>query len=73
MTEEALEARRAYQREWAKAHPEAVRAYKERYWEKKAQQAKADEAEADDQDTQETDQDDGQDDQLREVDDDGRV
>lgn len=69
MTEEALEARRAYQREWAKAHPEAVKAYKERYWEKKAQQAKADEAEA-----QDAGQDDESEDQLQKrVDDDGRV
>lgn len=69
MTEEALEARRAYQREWAKAHPEAVRAYKERYWEKKAQQAKADEAEA-----QDAGQDDESEGQLqKKVDDDGRV
>lgn len=39
MTEEAREARRAYRRAWAKAHPDKVRAQQERYWLKKAQEA----------------------------------
>ena len=36
MTEKAKEARRAYKRAWAKAHPELIRAQIARYWEKKA-------------------------------------
>lgn len=36
MTEAAKAARRAYKREWAKKHPDKVRAAQERHWEKKA-------------------------------------
>ncbi len=36
MTDAAKEARRAYKRAWAKAHPDLVRAQIARYWEKKA-------------------------------------
>ena len=32
----AIEARRAYQREWRKANPDKVRANTMRYWERKA-------------------------------------
>ena len=42
MTEQALEARRAYRREWAKRNPDKVKATQERYWAKKAAQAAAD-------------------------------
>lgn len=38
MSEEALEARRAYKRKWAKEHPETVRASQERYWQRKAEE-----------------------------------
>lgn len=31
------EARRAYQREWKKTHPEKVREYNARYWAKRAE------------------------------------
>lgn len=41
MTDEAIEARRAYKRNWAKANPDKVREYSRRYWEKKAAQEKA--------------------------------
>lgn len=37
MSEEALEARRAWQRKWAKENPEKVRAQQERYWQRKAE------------------------------------
>lgn len=36
MTEKALEARRAYKREWQRNNPDKVRAQQERYWAKKA-------------------------------------
>ena len=36
LSPQAKEARRAYKREWQKNHPEKVRLYLERYWEKKA-------------------------------------
>ena len=36
MTEAALEARRAYKREWAKKNKDKVREQQERYWAKKA-------------------------------------
>ena len=43
MTEEARAAYNAYQREWRKAHPETVRAYRKKhaatFWEKKAREA----------------------------------
>lgn len=41
MDEKALEARRAYRRQWAKEHPDKVKAWQERYWAKKAAQAQA--------------------------------
>jgi len=41
MTEKAKEARRAYQREWARKNPDKVKAQQARYWEKKAEQAEA--------------------------------
>lgn len=39
MTPKALEARKAYKREWARKNPEKVREYQSRYWSKKAAQA----------------------------------
>lgn len=36
MTKEALEARRAYKRAWAKKNPDKVKAAQERYWAKVA-------------------------------------
>ena len=36
MTEEAKQARLAYRREWQKKNRDKVKAYNERYWEKKA-------------------------------------
>lgn len=36
MKDKAIEARRAYKREWARNHPDKIRAQRERYWEKKA-------------------------------------
>jgi hypothetical protein len=41
MTEQAMEARRAYKREWAKRNPDKVKATQERYWQRKAEQAAA--------------------------------
>lgn len=41
MTEKAKEARRAYQREWARKNPDKVKAQQERYWTRKAEQAEA--------------------------------
>ncbi len=38
MTEEARQARNAYRRAWAKAHPDKVKAWQERYWAKKARE-----------------------------------
>ena len=35
MTEQAKEARRAYRREWQRKNPDKVRAYNERYWNKR--------------------------------------
>ena len=52
MTDAAKEARRKYDREWRKNHPEAVRRYRIRYWERKAEAAEAE----DDQDDQEVDE-----------------
>ena len=45
MTKAAKEARRAYKREWARNHPDNVRASQEKYWEKKAAEAAADKQE----------------------------
>ena len=41
MTQEAMEARRAYKRKWASENREKVRAQQERYWNKKAAQEEA--------------------------------
>lgn len=41
LTPEALEARRAYYREYQKAHPEKVREYQRKYWERKVEEQKA--------------------------------
>lgn len=49
MTEQAKEARRKYKREWAAKNRDKVKAYTERYWQKKAEQA----AEQKDEPTQE--------------------
>ena len=38
MTPEARSACNAYMREWRKNHPEKNREYKEKYWERRAQQ-----------------------------------
>ena len=46
MTEQAIAARRAYRRKWAKEHPELVRAQQERYWKRKAEREAAAEKEA---------------------------
>ena len=37
MDERALEARRAYKREWQRNSPDKVRAQQERYWQRKAE------------------------------------
>lgn len=44
MTNPAIEARRAYQRQWAEKNPDKLREYKRRYWEKKAAQMNAEAA-----------------------------
>ena len=41
MTAQAAEARRAYKRNWAAEHPEKIREYQRRYWNKKGEQAEA--------------------------------
>jgi len=41
MEEKAIEARRAYKREWAKAHPDKIRAQQARYWQKRAEKKEA--------------------------------
>lgn len=38
MTDEALEARRAYKRKWSRDNRDKVAEYQRRYWERKAQQ-----------------------------------
>lgn len=40
MNNQAVQARRAYFREWRKKNPEKVKAAQERYWAKKAEQLK---------------------------------
>lgn len=45
MSEEALAARRAYKRAWAKKNPDKVKAQQERYWAKIAAQAAAEQPE----------------------------
>ncbi len=39
LSQEAREARRAYQREWRKKNRDKVREYEKRYWERKAAEA----------------------------------
>lgn len=39
MDKKAIEARRAYKREWARKNPDKVKAAQERYWNKKAEEA----------------------------------
>ena len=46
MTEEAKQARLAYRREWQRKNRDKVKAYNERYWEKKAAAQKAADQEA---------------------------
>ena len=41
MTENAIEARRAYKRAWAKKNRDKVKAQQERYWARRAAQAAA--------------------------------
>ena len=41
ISEAAKEARRAYQREWAKQNPDKVAEYQARFWEKKAEEKAA--------------------------------
>lgn len=36
MTDEAKQARREYRRQWQRNNPDKVRAYNERYWNKRA-------------------------------------
>ena len=36
MTDKALEARRAYKREWARRNPDKIREQQRRFWERKA-------------------------------------
>ena len=38
MNEKAAQARREYQREWARRNPEKIKAAQNRYWEKRAEQ-----------------------------------
>lgn len=40
LSPEAVEAKRAYNREWRRAHPEKVLEYQNRYWEKVYQKSK---------------------------------
>ena len=39
MTEQAKQAKREYQREWAKKNPDKVKAAQDRFWSKKAKEA----------------------------------
>ncbi len=39
MDKKAIEARRAYKREWARKNPDKVKAAQERYWNKRAEKA----------------------------------
>ena len=38
MTEQALAARRAYKRQWARDNPDKIKAQQERFWAKKAEE-----------------------------------
>ena len=44
-TETAIEARRAYKREWAKQNRDKVKAQQERYWQRKAAEREKQQAE----------------------------
>ena len=44
MTAEAMKARKAYKKEWAKNNPEKVKQYQCKYWERKAAAAAAEAA-----------------------------
>lgn len=46
LSKEAKEARKAYRKKWREEHPEKVREYEARYWEKRAKQALEAEREA---------------------------
>ena len=46
-SERARAAKAAYDRAWRKRNPDKVKAYRERYWEKKAQEMEANEAAGD--------------------------
>lgn len=52
MTEQAVEARRAYRREWYRRNQDKVKAAQERYWTKKAA-AQEEQHNTDEQDVQE--------------------
>lgn len=39
MSEKAKEARRQYQKNWAKKHPDKVKEYQNKYWENMAKKA----------------------------------
>lgn len=39
LSKEAKEAQKAYRKKWREEHPEKVREYEARYWEKRAKQA----------------------------------
>lgn len=41
LTEQALQARRAYKREWARRNRDKIREAENRYWERKAEEAAA--------------------------------
>lgn len=59
MNEAALKARRAYKRKWNREHPDKLKEYQERYWNRKAAQLEESEQAAapDEQDdTQEADE-----------------
>lgn len=44
LSEDALEAKRAYKREWYRKNKDRQKEYMRRYWEKKAREAQGDEA-----------------------------
>ncbi len=42
MTDEALQARRQYHREWSRKNPDKIREYERTYWERQAAKANED-------------------------------
>lgn len=48
MTDRARKLRREYQREWQRSHPESVKIYNERYWERRAAELEDDPGEVED-------------------------